>query len=62
MQETKLKLNPVQTSNLMTGTRTPEYVWRQAGTAFNKTLGFSLISSQRKVDMVRKEDQIHLSA
>ena len=55
MQETKLKLNPVQTSNLMTGTQTPEYVWRQARTAFNKTLGFSPISSQRKVDMVRKE-------
>ena len=55
MPETKLKLNPVQTSNLMTGTRTPEYVWRQARTAFNKTLGFSPISSQRKVDMVRKE-------
>ena len=45
---TKLKLNPVQTSNLMTGTRTPEYVLRQARTAFNKTLGFSPISSQER--------------
>ena len=49
------QLNPEQTSSLMTSTRTPEYVWRQSRTAFKDNLGFSPISSQRKVDMFRKK-------
>ena len=48
MQE-RNQLNPEQTSSLMTSTRTPEYVWRQSRTAFKDNLGFSPISSQRKV-------------
>ena len=54
MQEIN-QLNPEQTSSLMTSTRTPEYVWRQSRTAFKDNLGFSPISSQRKVDMFRKK-------
>ena len=50
-----IQLNPEQTSSLMTSTRTPEYVWRQSRTAFKDNLGFSPISSQRKVDMFRKK-------
>ena len=49
------QLNPEQTSSPMTSTRTPEYVWRQSRTAFKDNLGFSPISSQRKVDMFRKK-------
>ena len=54
MQEIN-QLNPEQTSSPMTSTRTPEYVWRQSRTAFKDNLGFSPISSQRKVDMFRKK-------
>ena len=48
-------LNPEQTSDLMTTTRGSEYMWRQSRTAFKNTLGFSPISSQRKVDLFRKK-------
>ena len=48
-------LNPEQTSDLMTTTRGSEYMWRQSRTAFKNTLGFSPISSQRKVDLFRRK-------
>ena len=54
MQQNKT-LNPEQTSDLMTTTRGSEYMWRQSRTAFKNTLGFSPISSQRKVDLFRKK-------
>ena len=54
MQQNKT-LNPEQTSDLMTTTWGSEYMWRQSRTAFKNTLGFSPISSQRKVDLFRKK-------
>ena len=54
MQQNKT-LNPEQTSGLMTTTRGSEYMWRQSRTFFKNTLGFSPISSQKKVDLYRKK-------
>ena len=51
--QTTNQLDAEQTANLITLTRSSEYVWRQSRTAFNKELGFSPISSQRKVDKFR---------
>ena len=48
------KLNPEQTTNLITWTRTSDYAWRQTRTAFNNALGFSPIASQKKVELSTK--------
>ena len=48
MQENK-RLNPEQTSGLMTTTRGSEYMWRQSRTFFKNTLGFSPKSSQKRL-------------
>ena len=55
MQEIN-QLNPERTSSLMTSTGPLNmYTLRQPRTAFKDNLGFSPISSQRKVDMFRKK-------
>ena len=51
--QTTNQLDAEQTASLITLTRSSEYLWRQSRTAFNKELGFSPISSQRKVDKFR---------
>ena len=53
MQETQ-KLSPEQTAGMISGGRTPDYVWRQARTVFNKTLGYSPLASQKKVEAFRE--------
>ena len=55
MQQNKT-WNPEQTSGLMTTTRGSEYMWRQSRTFFKNTLGFSPISSQKKIDLYRKKN------
>ena len=53
MQETR-SLNPEQTASMITGTRSADYVWRQARTAFKNTLGYSPLASQKKVESHRE--------
>ena len=43
-----------ETSSLLTGTRSSEFLWRQARTAFKKTLGYSPLASAKKVEKYRK--------
>ena len=54
MQETR-SLNPEQTASMITGTRSADYVWRQARTAFKNTLGYSPLASQKKVESHREK-------
>ena len=54
MQATQT-LSAEETVGMITGSRTPEFVWRQARTGFNKSLGYSPLASQKKVDAYRKK-------
>ena len=56
-------LTAEQTNSLLTGTRSSEFLWRQARTAFKKTLGYSPLASAKKVEKhrgvnmtIKKED------
>ena len=43
---------------MITGTRTPDNVWRQLRTTSKNTLGYSIIASQKKVDEQREKVMI----
>ena len=44
-----LSMTPDQSVSLIAGTGTSDYVWTQARTAMNKTLGFNTLASFKKV-------------
>ena len=54
IQETN-KMTPEQTTAMITGTRTPDNVWRQFRTTSKNILGYSIIASQKKVDEQREK-------
>ena len=48
------KLNPEQTASLMAASGSTDYSWRVGRAAFLNTLGYTLISSQKEVEKVKK--------
>ena len=51
-------LTVTETNSLQTGTRSSEFLWRQARTAFKKTLGYSPLASAKKVQKYRGKNMI----